>query len=263
MEVVQATGLFMEKIPGEITERAAKVVLITGGARGLGRTLAEFFTASGAKVIVLDRLDPQNLPTPFYLSLFHYEQIDLANNSALESVFQAILQKTDKRLDVLINNAWPRDFKNFESFSTTEISTFLDSSLKASFLLTNWAIPLMKQGGFGRIIQISSRSAFKGYSTGSLYCSTKMALIAFHESLSRELIRMDANIGILTICPDSFSTSVGTVSSEKEWIARSVCSRIERFARDGHSSIVYVGRRQVRILVLSQILQKLKYMLSK
>ena len=251
----------MEKIPGKTSERVAKVVLITGGAGGLGKFLANLFTARGARVIVLDRLSPGSLPAPFLHSLYHYEQVDLAQPNDLESAIQRMMQKTDERLDILINNAWPRAFKNFVSFSTTEISAFLDSSIKASFLLTNWSIPLMKRNGFGRIVQISSRSAFQGYSTGSLYCSTKMSLITFHESLSRELIRMNANIGILTICPDSFSACNGTSSSEKEWVARSVFSRIEYFVQTGGSSVVYIGRMKVRLWLLNQILQKTKYVL--
>lgn len=239
-----------------------KIVLITGGTRGLGKEIAGLFIDQQAKVVVIDLAAPESLPEAYRNALFDYRRVNLADHQALEHAFASIIQKTGNRLDILVNNAWPRSFKPFQSFSSNEISAFLDAGLKASFLLVNWAIRLMAENGYGRIVQISSQSAFKGYSSGTLYCSTKMALITFHESLSRELRKSDGDIALLTICPDSFGEMEGKVYANGAQVMKSIGNRIERFVREGRSSVVYIGSKKTRGWLLAQLLEKIKYIVN-
>jgi len=76
----------------------------------------------------------------------------------------------------------------------------------------------MKEKGYGRIINVASLSGFQGYKTGSLYCSTKAALIRFTESLGKDLEKRDSDVTANVICPDSFSSVEGEIYSGRDAI---------------------------------------------
>lgn len=184
-------------------------VLITGGAEGLGRYLARHLLSRGHRVLVLDRAPIEDLPAEYRESLAAYLQVDLADWSAVRDCVSRILENNEQRIEVLINNAASRTFANFHEFKARDIDQCIQVNFRTPVLLAHQLLPSMREYGYGRIINISSRSAFRSYRTGSLYCSTKNALVAFTESVGRELAASGDNITINAICPDSFRTREG------------------------------------------------------
>lgn len=187
-------------------ESKGKIVLITGGAQGLGRNLAEHFYKKGYSIIILDIQSFEDLSESFKEIIEDYYEIDLSDLSLLNQTIDELLVK-HKKIDVLLNNASLRIFKDFVDFTESEIERYINVNLRAPLLLIKKIVPIMKQNGYGRVINISSKSAFWGYQKGSLYCSTKSALTRFTEAFGRELDVKKHNVTVNAICPDSFSTT--------------------------------------------------------
>ncbi len=187
----------------------AKNVLITGGAKGLGAYLAQHLSAQGHRILVLDRAASQDLVPEYRKMLADYMTVDLGDWSAVRDCLARMLTKHQQRVDVLINNAATRSFKDFSAFKSSEIERCIQVNFRTPALLTHELLPVMRQNGYGRIVNIGSRSSFRGYASGSLYCSTKRALVVFTECVGRDLAASGDDVTINAICPDSFRTRQG------------------------------------------------------
>jgi len=190
---------------------AERTALVTGGAQGLGKIIADHLINEGNDVIIFDIKEPlQKNGSKFF-------KVNLGNIKEVKSVLNK-LKETEINIDILINNASLRNFKNFDSFTEEEIRDYIHVNLYSPLFLTNYLLNGMRKRNYGRIINIASRSGFWGYSTGSMYCSTKSALIKFTESLGKELALAEFNITANVICPDSFMTLEGRKLPRYEFV---------------------------------------------
>ena len=203
-----------------------RVILITGGAQGLGRYLAEHLFKLGHSIIILDIRSFERIPDSYGALMQDYYEVDLSDLMAAENILNIIIQKY-KGIDVLINNASIRLFKNYLDFSDSEIERYINVNFKTPILLIKKLFPIMKKNGYGRIINISSKSGFSGYSSGSMYCSTKGALIKFSEAFGKELDVQKYNVTVNVICPDSFSTIGGEKLSGYNRIMNIIIKKID------------------------------------
>ena len=213
-------------------------VLITGGAQGLGKYIVESLYKKYFNIIIIDIKPIDELPKDFRIKISAYYQVDLAMLDEVDRVVRNII-KQFKKIDVLINNASMRIFKDFIDFSEKDISKYLIVNIHSPLIIIKRLLPIMKNNNFGRIINISSISAYNGYSTGSLYCSTKMGLITFAESLSREFKKENNNVTINTICPDSFRKIDGQKLKNDENIIGSVIKSIDKIINSNVNGRVY------------------------
>jgi len=213
-------------------------ILLTGGTRGLGRKIAEHLCKQGHEVYVISKTKKTEIDPTYYSILAGYIECDLNNLNELERCFRTLIDHIEW-IDVLINNAAVRQFsKKLDEFQTSEIQHNINVDFIAPIILSNLCLPIMKSNNFGRIINISSIGAYKVFSTCSLYCSSKRALIAFSESLSKELEYLRGALTVNTICPDSFSTVGGTPKKDYRLITDSVLVNIDRFIKTGSNGIV-------------------------
>ena len=201
------------------------IILITGGVGILGRKMADYLHNQGNEIYVFDKIPKGGIESSFIKGLSGYFECDLSKPEEIEACFDELIKQT-KRIDVLINNASVRQFKNLGDFQTIDVSKNLSVDFIAPVILINLCLTIMKKNSFGRIISISSISAYRGYSKGSLYCSSKRALIAINESLSKELKKFDGTITSNIICPGSFSKSDGTILLGKSFITDSVLTKV-------------------------------------
>jgi len=212
-------------------------VLITGGTRGLGRKMAEYMVSQGHKVYVFGKTNKSEIDRTYLTTLAEYIECDISNINEIKACFGTLINHCEW-IDVLINNATVRQFKKLDEFQTSEIQRNINVDFLAPVILSNLCLSIMKRNNFGRIINISSISSYKVYSTGSLYCSSKRALIAFSESLSKELINLKGAITINTICPDSFSKIDGTKLKNHRRITDSILVKIDRIIQSESNSMV-------------------------
>lgn len=185
-----------------------KNVLITGGASGLGKNIAEYLIDSRYNVFIIDRIASEQVDIKFYSKISGYFQMDLSNTEKLKTLLQ-----TDEfpKIDTLINNASIRLFKPFMDFTEEEIKLYNMVNVEAILIITHLLSKKMYEQGFGRIINISSRAAFYGYSTGSLYSSTKSFLLRLTESIANDFKNRGLNITSNSICPSAISNLDGTL----------------------------------------------------
>lgn len=157
-----------------------RVALVTGSARGMGRSMCEVLAASGHRVVGLDRLDQERGP------LERTVTADLTNPAVPAAVVASILA-TEGRLDVLVHNAaalvhdHPIPEVTLEDY---ELQTGIN--LRAVFFLSQAAAEAMRPNGWGRIIAISSVGARTGgLSNSAIYAATKSGVIALMKNFAR------------------------------------------------------------------------------
>jgi NAD(P)-dependent dehydrogenase (short-subunit alcohol dehydrogenase family) len=211
-------------------------ILITGGTRCLGREMAMHLIQQGHKVYIIGHI---NKIDPDYREvLAGFAECDLSIPDQVENAFRRILTQTGT-IDVLINNAAVRKFnKMLDEFSVSEILKSIHVDFFTPVLLTNLCLPVMKRNNFGRIINISSIAASKAFAKGTLYCSSKKALITFAEALNLELKSCNGSVTMNTISPDSFSRTDGTIIKGRKWIIDSILSNIDNIIISNESGRV-------------------------
>ncbi|WP_420724568.1 SDR family oxidoreductase [Hwanghaeella sp. LZ110] len=168
-------------------ELTGKRILITAGAAGIGRIMAEKMNAAGARVFVCD-IDQTALAD---LSTTHPDigqmQADISDRAAVEAFFEQGLAALGG-LDVLVNNAGiagptgPVEDINPDDFERT-----LAVNITGQFLCTRLAVPHLKAAGGGAIINLSSAAGKFAFPLRTPYSASKWAVVGFTKSLAAEL----------------------------------------------------------------------------
>lgn len=174
--------------------------LITGVSSGFGYEMAKQLLASGNKVIgtVRDLSKVDDLISK-YPDEFDARILDVRDVSAIKS-----LVKQYKHIDVLVNNAGYGLFGAAEELSTQEINDIIATNLTGSIEMTRAVLPIMRNQGGGRIIQISSYGGQVAFPGNSLYHATKWGIEGFTESLAKEVSSF--NIGVTIVEPGGART---------------------------------------------------------
>jgi NAD(P)-dependent dehydrogenase (short-subunit alcohol dehydrogenase family) len=195
-------------------------ILLTGGARGIGRGLFRQLLTSGHDVIVLDsngeELEHVKSQAQEWSDgrkgSWYALQCDLSKRSALKAAIEEIKQKFGGKLDVLINNAFPTDLAIAENKRVEaegedieiEWDLKIAIGLTAPFLLSRLCIPMLAVGNStpnspGTIINMSSTRAYQAESDHEAYSAVKAGLLGLTQSMSvslghRHKIRVNAII---------------------------------------------------------------------
>ena len=169
-----------------------KVVLITGGSRGIGKASAVKFAEEGARVFITystnrdlasRTVDEIQRSGGFCKAL----QLSLDNRQSIDSAIEQI-NKENNQLNVLVNNVvfWGEE-ASIEDSSSESWFSVIDQTVKGTYLITRAAVPLMKQGKWGRLIHISSSLVRDGNPNETVNLTSKAALHGFSRSLAVEL----------------------------------------------------------------------------
>ena len=185
---------------------AGRVVVITGGSRGLGLVLARQLAAQGARLCLLAR-DPEELARG-KSQLDEAAEVltvrcDIRNRAEVEAAIDQVLEKWTA-VDVLINNAGviqvgPLDHMTLEDFETAMATHFWGPL----YLMMN-VVPAMRRRGFGRIVNISSIGGKVAVPHMAPYCASKFALVGLSDSVRAELDQH--GIRVTTVCPGLMRT---------------------------------------------------------
>jgi hypothetical protein len=197
-----------------------KTAIVTGGTKGIGRTIAEALLREGVSVCIaarsqkeIDRAvrelnqNGQGRAIGFRCDVRDYDQVKALIDSAV---------KEFGGLDILINNAGIGIFETVEDTSPEDFRAVLETNLFGVFYCCHAAIPQMKKRG-GYIINISSLAGVNAHPQMAAYNASKFALNGFSEALMQE-VRHD-NIKVSYIMPGSVNTEFGgdSPSDEKSW----------------------------------------------
>ena len=181
-----------------------KVALVTGGASGIGRAIAELFAREGAAVgiIDLDRDRARNIAgeiakTGAKTAAAH---ADVADEPQVKKAIGDIVAKLGE-VDILVNNAGIDTTGELETMSTEMWDRMIDVHLKGTFLCTREVLPPMRRKKWGRIISLSSQLAHKGAPTMVHYCAAKAGIMGFTRALAYEVARDGITVNCLNPGP--------------------------------------------------------------
>ena len=167
-----------------------RIALVTGASRGIGLALAEALAAHGAHVILNGR-DPKRLDAAvarLKAMSFHVEGLAFDVTDARAVVERlATIRDVHGRLDVLVNNAGIQHRVPLWETDDEVFARILETNLTACFRLAREAARLMRDGGFGRIINLGSIMGLVGRPNVHAYVAAKTALHGLTRSLAAEL----------------------------------------------------------------------------
>jgi NAD(P)-dependent dehydrogenase (short-subunit alcohol dehydrogenase family) len=185
-----------------------KVALITGGTGGLGRAVTAAFVAAGASVAVTYVVDGEVPECKKCLGTQANAPVFLKANATVEAEVQRVVQTVIQRfgrLDILLTlvGGYVGDLPVAQLPEATW-DHMLNLNLKSAFLCCKHVVPVMQQGGGGRIVTVSSRAAIKVFPGISAYAAAKAGLLAFTETLASEVLK--DNITVNAILPSVIDT---------------------------------------------------------
>ncbi len=185
-----------------------QVALVTGGARGIGRGIAECLQNDGAHVVLLDCDQREGEEAACELSAagarnpVHFVRMDLGAVSGFEAV-AGFIGRTHGRLNLLFNNAGIEIGKRFEDTSAADWDRILGVNLRGAFLLTQAVLHLFPPSG-GAIVNISSIHATHAFPESVAYACSKAGMVALTRNLALELA--PRHIRVNAICPGYIDT---------------------------------------------------------
>lgn len=182
-----------------------KVVAITGGSKGFGKSLAEAFAREGAIVIIASDDEGVLKSTAEELNIDCFK-LDVRNSNEVED-FAAYIISKHQRIDYWINNAGIQIAPSLvEDVDINKLHNLYNINFFGSFYGCQTAIRQMKKQGTGIIININSTAGLEGKPNISAYSSSKFALKGLTESVRKELI--DSPIKILSVHPGGMQTEI-------------------------------------------------------
>lgn len=188
----------MSNVSYDFTGRTA---VVTGGAAGIGREIARHYAAAGANVAIWDLEEPEAAPGGA-LSC----KVDV---SRPEQIAQALTKTADAfgRIDFLSHNAgFAGPTVPVVDSDPVTWARVIAVNLTGTFRLSRAVVPVMRQHGFGRIVNMASLAGKEGTPNASAYSAAKAGVIGFTKSLAKELA--ETGIRVNCIAPAAIKTAI-------------------------------------------------------
>ncbi len=195
-----------------------KVVVITGGSDGIGKSLVELFLNKGARVATCGRnhdklyqLQQQNATKPLLVYT-----ADIGNEEDCKDFIQGII-KSYGTIDILINNAGISMRSLFTDVDLSTLRKLMDTNFWGTVYCTKFSLPYILKNK-GTIVAVSSIAGFRGLPGRSGYSASKFAVNGWVESIRTELLKTGVNV--LLVCPGFTSSNIRNAALNKEGLAQ-------------------------------------------
>jgi 3-oxoacyl-[acyl-carrier protein] reductase len=193
-----------------------QVAMVTGGARGIGRAIAEGLARRGAHVVVADINADEARKTASVLTSFGVKavgmRLDVSNSEEVKKIFGET-RKEFSRIDILVNNAGITRDGLVLRMKEEDWDSVIAVNLKSVFLCSKEAIKDMSQQRYGRIVSISSVAAFMGNPGQANYGASKAGIVGLTKTLAKEYA--SRGITVNAVAPGFIQTVMTDVLPEK------------------------------------------------
>lgn len=164
-----------------------KVAIVTGGAQGIGRAIADGLAAQGATIVVADLANAEAAASTYEGGVGY--TADVSDAGQVDAMVADVRNRLGS-IDILINNAGiyaSLEMRPFDQIPVDEWRKVMDVNVLSMFLTCRAIVPIMREQGGGKIVNISSGTPFRGVPFLLHYVTSKGAVVALTRSLAREL----------------------------------------------------------------------------
>ena len=192
-----------------------KIVLITGGAKGIGKGIVEELYKEGYNIVLnYNKSEEQAKQLKQQFKNIEIYKADVTDEKQVQEMVNYCINKYGK-IDVLINNAGISEIKLFTDITLQEWETMIKTNLTSVFLLSKEVVKYMINKKEGCIINISSIWGIVGGSCEVHYSASKAGIIGMTKALAKEL--GPSNIRVNSIAPGAIDTEMNKDITEEEW----------------------------------------------
>ena len=192
----------------------SRVVLITGGSKGIGLACAKAFDALGDKVAITYNSSP---PPPEFFGV----KCDVTDTAQVDAVFAAV-EEHFGTVEVLISNAGITKDTLLLRMKEADFTEVIDANLTAAFRVVKRATPGMLKARSGRIILMSSVVGLLGSAGQANYAASKAGLVGFARSLARELGSRSITVNVVAPGPVETDMTAALTAEQLQTITSSV-----------------------------------------
>ncbi len=207
-----------------------QTAIVTGGTRGIGRSVSEAFLKAGAKVVATYKSNHEAAESfcednSQYASQIQLAPFDVADSEGVEG-FYKLMEEKNGPFQILVNNSGIRKDSVVGMMKEEDWRDVINANLTGTFLMSKLAVHHLMRQRYGRIVTITSPIGRMGFAGQSNYAASKAAQVAFTQSLSKEV----ASRGITANCvsPGFIETDFISDLSDKQ--------------RDGYKALVPLKR---------------------
>lgn len=184
----------------ELFDMTERVVIVTGGTRGIGRALAEGYAAAGAKVVVASRKPEACAETQAYLEAMGAQALGVPTHMGDLDDVTALVARTVERfgaIDVVVNNAANALTEPVGAYTPAGWQKSFDVNLRGPLFLIQAALPYLESSEHAAVLNVISAGAFLFSANMSLYSAAKAALMSFTRSLAADFAPRGIRINAL------------------------------------------------------------------
>ena len=227
-----------------------KVAIVTGGAKGIGRHYSQALVAEGARVMIADIADGNELAAEIAgrhgADSAASVTFDVSDEVAVKSLVAQTIERFGQ-IDILVNNAalystlHPRNFNEWDADTWDRVMAI---NTRGPFLMVKYVVPHMIERRSGKIINIASGAAYKGVPRMLPYVTSKGAMLAFTRALSRELGAYGIAVNSLSpgyILSDTGLENATHVEEERVPVRNSRAFKRDAFPEDLIGTLVFLA----------------------
>jgi short-subunit dehydrogenase len=222
-----------------------KVVVVTGAASGIGREMALAFARRGARLAIVDIVEPGLQGVRDELASMgtevHLHVVDVSRAEEVEALCENVYRDMG-RVDVLCNNAGVIAIGKFEDLSLEDVEWIMGVNLRGVMHGCHFFYPRMvAQGGGGHIVNTASGGGMAPLPFCAAYCCTKYAVVGLSETLRAEAALH--GIGVSAICPAVVSTNFARTAKMVSGTNRSAPGEVQEWLERLYGRINYTPDR--------------------
>jgi len=164
-----------------------KVAIVTGGAQGIGRAIADGLAEQGATIVIADLANAEAAADTYRGGVGY--TVDVSEEEQVDEMVADVKNRLGS-IDILINNAGiyaSLEMRPFDQIPVDEWRKVMDVNVLSMFLTCRAIVPIMREQGGGKIVNISSGTPFRGVPFLLHYVTSKGAVVALTRSLAKEV----------------------------------------------------------------------------